>query len=231
MSNERDQAIVTSAISDTGSGLLEFLPALGQREAIAFGDGVALPVRIKFDELPKYCLPRSSTAQLHREVAAFDRRREPARQVVEKWRSSGTAGGDGGNLAAFAEAMGIHGQEAEHAPAPAPVRASWRIAAPATGAGAAPGRQSPGCRQFSPITKRLRPPLPAPRAASMPCSGASRRLSPCRPSLPPLPSPPHARARRCGGLAIAVQPAPQPAAPPSRPLPRLAAHSARCANA
>ena len=42
-----------SAVSDTGSGLLEFLPALGQREAIAFGDGVSLPVRIKFDELPK----------------------------------------------------------------------------------------------------------------------------------------------------------------------------------
>ena len=41
--------------SDTGSGLLEFLPALGQREAIAFGDGVSLPVRIKFDELPKHC--------------------------------------------------------------------------------------------------------------------------------------------------------------------------------
>jgi len=32
--------IVESAISDTGSGMLEFLSALGQREAIAFGDGV-----------------------------------------------------------------------------------------------------------------------------------------------------------------------------------------------
>ncbi len=52
MSNDRDQEIVTSAITDTGSGLLEFLPALGQREALAFGDGVALPVRIIFDELP-----------------------------------------------------------------------------------------------------------------------------------------------------------------------------------
>ena len=40
-----------------------FCPALGQREAIAFGDGVALPVRIKFDELPAHCLPRSSTAR------------------------------------------------------------------------------------------------------------------------------------------------------------------------
>jgi DNA helicase HerA-like ATPase len=62
MANDRDQDIVKTAISDTGSGLLEFLGALGQREAIAFGDGVTLPVRMKFDELPKHCMPRSSTA-------------------------------------------------------------------------------------------------------------------------------------------------------------------------
>ena len=67
MSNDRDQAIVQSAVADTGSGLLEFLPSLGQREAIAFGDGVSLPVRIKFDELPRHCLPRSLVRALLRE--------------------------------------------------------------------------------------------------------------------------------------------------------------------
>ena len=65
MSNDRDQEIVTSAVADTGAGLLEFLPSLGQREAIAFGDGMALPVRIKFDELPQHALPRSSTARFN----------------------------------------------------------------------------------------------------------------------------------------------------------------------
>ncbi|MCP4780296.1 MAG: ATP-binding protein [Hyphomicrobium sp.] len=62
MSNDRDQEIVKFALSDTSSGLLEFLSALGQREALAFGDGVALPVRIKFDELSEDVRPRSSTA-------------------------------------------------------------------------------------------------------------------------------------------------------------------------
>ena len=75
MSNDRDQEIVKSAISDTGSGLLEFLTALGQREAIAFGDGVTLPVRIKFDELPKHCMPQKLDRPLHREVAEIGRRR------------------------------------------------------------------------------------------------------------------------------------------------------------
>src|SRR5262245_58713749 len=42
--------------ADMGSGLLEFLSELGLREAIAFGDGVTLPVRITFDELPAHAM-------------------------------------------------------------------------------------------------------------------------------------------------------------------------------
>lgn len=89
MSNDRDQAIVQSAVSDTGSGLLEFLPALGQREAIAFGDGVSLPVRIKFNDLPKDCLPRSSTARFSERWQTCDSDESFLEHLVERWRSSG----------------------------------------------------------------------------------------------------------------------------------------------
>ena len=109
MSNDRDQEIVTSAITDTGSGLLEFLPALGQREALAFGDGVALPVRINFDELPADALPRSTTAHFteHWQRSVGDE--GFLEQVVEKWRSSDIgAGGDAIQQAAMlAEGMAI----------------------------------------------------------------------------------------------------------------------------
>ncbi len=114
MSNDRDQAIVTSSISDTGAGLLEFLSALGQREAIAFGEGVSLPVRIRFDELPKQCMPRSSTAKF------TDMWQNPQiddgflEMVVERWRlSSSGSQQDAVNTAAMlADSMGIQGQEA-----------------------------------------------------------------------------------------------------------------------
>ena len=108
MSNDRDQAIVSSAISDTGSGLLEFLSALGQREAIAFGDGVALPVRIKFDELPKNALPRSSTARFSEKWQTSVGDDGFLDSVVERWRSAGLSASDSlQNTALFAEAMGI----------------------------------------------------------------------------------------------------------------------------
>lgn len=88
LSNDRDQDIVSSAISDTSLGLLEFLPALGQREALSFGEGIPLPVRILFDELPPEALPKSSTAKFTErwqnpefDAAFLD-------NVVDRWRRS-----------------------------------------------------------------------------------------------------------------------------------------------
>jgi DNA helicase HerA-like ATPase len=109
MSNDRDQQIVTSSISDTGSGLLEFLSALGQREAIAFGEGVALPVRIRFDELPKHCMPRSSTARFSEAWQKSVHDEGFLEQLVERWRTAAAGAGNdqGMQMAMLADAMGI----------------------------------------------------------------------------------------------------------------------------
>jgi DNA helicase HerA-like ATPase len=106
MSNDRDQDIVKSAIADTGSGLLEFLSALGQREAIAFGDGVSLPVRIKFDELPKHCMPRSSTVRFTEKWQKSVGDEGYLEAIVDRWRSSSSTAAIE-NMAMFAEAMNL----------------------------------------------------------------------------------------------------------------------------
>ncbi|MDX2288012.1 MAG: ATP-binding protein [Hyphomicrobiaceae bacterium] len=111
MSNDKDQNIVQSAVSDTGSGLLEFLPALGQREAIAFGDGVSLPVRIKFDELPKAALPRSSSAKFSERWQKSVGDEGFLEQIVERWRSAGISNGDQSGLAMLAESFTVPGNE------------------------------------------------------------------------------------------------------------------------
>jgi DNA helicase HerA-like ATPase len=108
MSNDRDQAIVKSAISDTGSGLLEFLSALGQREAIAFGDGVTLPVRIRFDDMPSHAMPRSSSAMFTTMWQQVTTDSGFLEQIVDKWRYSLSGSGDGSQSAQmFADAMGL----------------------------------------------------------------------------------------------------------------------------
>lgn len=57
LANEQDQAIIRSAIADSSASSLAFLSSMGQREAIAFGEGVATTMRLKFEKLPSHLLP------------------------------------------------------------------------------------------------------------------------------------------------------------------------------
>ncbi len=139
MSNDKDQAIVQSAVSDTGSGLLEFLPALGQREAIAFGDGVSLPVRIKFDDLPADSLPRSSTASFSECWQRCDSDEAFLERIVERWRASGNEVEEDNTLSLLADSIQFdnaqstkpaNGANGHHAPQPRQLQARAQQPAP-----------------------------------------------------------------------------------------------------
>ena len=59
MANDRDQALLRSAVSDAAADLMAFVPSLGTREVIAFGEGVSFPARMRFKSLPEGSLLRS----------------------------------------------------------------------------------------------------------------------------------------------------------------------------
>jgi hypothetical protein len=86
MANDRDQALVRSAVSDAAATLLSFVPSLATREVFAFGEGVALPVRLTFSELPKTLLPSSEALG----AAQKDGGVTPdfIGAVVERWRGA-----------------------------------------------------------------------------------------------------------------------------------------------
>ena len=90
MANDSDQAIVKSAVPDAGSSLIEFLASLGTREAIAFGEGIALPMRFRFKDVPKEFLPKSQSGrqvQIHGTEASTSRF---ISSVVDRWREATT---------------------------------------------------------------------------------------------------------------------------------------------
>ncbi len=60
LANERDQDIIRSAIADSSASTLSFLSSMGQREAIAFGEGVATTMRMKFERLDPAYIPGST---------------------------------------------------------------------------------------------------------------------------------------------------------------------------
>jgi uncharacterized protein len=87
LTNERDQEILRAGISDAAASLLEFMPTMGAGEAITFGEGVALPTRIKFDLLPADELPRSNTASFTKNWAKDLPDDSFLHEVVSRWRA------------------------------------------------------------------------------------------------------------------------------------------------
>src|SRR5207245_10044608 len=59
LANDRDQALLRSAVSDAAANLLSVLPSLGTREVLAFGERVASPTRVRYKAVPMHQLPRS----------------------------------------------------------------------------------------------------------------------------------------------------------------------------
>ena len=88
MSNDRDQALLRSAVSDSAGNLLGFVPSLGTREALAFGIGVPLPTRLTFAELPQSSLPKSEAFADEGALPAGVQDLNFIASVVERWRGS-----------------------------------------------------------------------------------------------------------------------------------------------
>jgi len=128
MTNDRDQALLRSAVADTAANLLSFLPSLGTGEAFAFGEGVALPTRLKFKQLPAQMLPRSDTMgeESSGEHGPLDGRSLAA--VIDRWRgrvSRPRAGAD------EPRAANLSSPSLQPAAAPPPQPAAAPAAAPA----------------------------------------------------------------------------------------------------
>jgi hypothetical protein len=86
MTNHEDQEILRDTVPEASLGLMDFLPALRNGEAIAVGEGVSMPMRIAFAELPDDCRPKSSTASFTSAWSEDSQTRWGVRDTVERWR-------------------------------------------------------------------------------------------------------------------------------------------------
>jgi len=90
MTNDRDQAILRSAVSDAAANLLSFLPSLATGEVFAFGEGVALPTRLKLKTLPAQLLPKSEAVAPDRFGVGVGVNQDFIVSVLERWRGATT---------------------------------------------------------------------------------------------------------------------------------------------
>ncbi|GAC1503457.1 MAG: DUF87 domain-containing protein [Bradyrhizobium sp.] len=88
LANDRDQALLRSAVSDAAANLLSFVPSLGTREVLAFGEGVALPTRLRFKEVPAHQLPRSEATMSTAPSVAAGHDMHFVAAVLDRWRGA-----------------------------------------------------------------------------------------------------------------------------------------------
>ena len=86
LSNNSDQDFIRGALRESAIGLLDFLPSLRNAEAIAIGEGVPVPVRLCFDELPEESRPLSGSASFSMAWTNDVNDENFLASVVERWR-------------------------------------------------------------------------------------------------------------------------------------------------
>jgi hypothetical protein len=123
LSNDRDQALIRSAISDAGASMLTFIPSLGTGEVFAFGAGVPLPTRMKFREVPVEKRPTSEAGGNTRIAAGASADRGLIDSVIERWRAATMSKGsqadeDGGEFGSFRDDLAPMREEVPRYAAP-----------------------------------------------------------------------------------------------------------------
>lgn len=181
LSNERDQEILKAGISDAARSLLEFMSTMGAGDAITFGEGVALPTRVKFDMLPSHAWPKSNTASFTEGWAREAPSETFLQDVVSRWRQQSF-----GSLAPEPEAAPIVQEPAPRPGTAAPQRQTASAGAymPAS---AAPGSPMGDLQGLGSRLRRTLPPLPHSEVpgAPPPASGDAAKTG-AQPSLASL---------------------------------------------
>ena len=87
MTSLKDQEFVRGIVTDNAYGLLDFLPSLGDAEAIVAGQAVAVPMRVRLAELPPEAQPRSASASFSQAWRSELQGEAFIADVVQRWRA------------------------------------------------------------------------------------------------------------------------------------------------
>ena len=87
LGNDADQEIIKKSISTGSASAITFLSSIGNREAIAFGEGFSTPMRMKFATLPVQWLPGQDSDVFGK--MGGERKALELGPVLQAWRGGG----------------------------------------------------------------------------------------------------------------------------------------------
>jgi DNA helicase HerA-like ATPase len=67
LANQKDKGIISAAVGISSEGTINFLSSIADREAIAFGEAIATPMRMKFGDYRQFEIERAASRPVYRE--------------------------------------------------------------------------------------------------------------------------------------------------------------------
>ena len=89
LSSDKDQQVIRGSTYEGMVDLIDFLPLLGDREALILGQGVSMPMRIRFDELGGQKRPKNMNVGFSKSWKAQTMDRAALDTIVSRWRTTG----------------------------------------------------------------------------------------------------------------------------------------------
>jgi hypothetical protein len=158
LANDKDQEIIRSAIPDCSSSIISFLSSVDNREAIAFGEAVSVPMRMRFMDVPSAGVPKT----VSREVHSTGEKQIDLRAVISQMRNIPVGDDENEDEPDFAMPFGdMHGHYQD------PV-SPGQIRTPA------PSGNSQGLNMPAGYTRWSAEPSTPPPAAPLPAAGPDR---------------------------------------------------------
>lgn len=96
LANDRDQEIIRSAIPNSSISTTSFISSIGNGEAIAFGEAISVPMRMRFSRVEERYLPKANGANV--KVSDEDPDNVDLRKIVTRMRAT-----SGPDISAFQE--------------------------------------------------------------------------------------------------------------------------------
>jgi DNA helicase HerA-like ATPase len=87
LGSETDQNFISRTLPDVARDMLLALPSLPTQEAIVSGEGVRIPMRIRFSDLPEHNRPHSSGREFSKEWQSDTADRKFLERGIRRWRA------------------------------------------------------------------------------------------------------------------------------------------------
>lgn len=89
LSSDKDQAVIRQGTYEGLTDVADFLPLLGDREAIVLGQAASMPMRVRFDDLGEKVTPKNMNKGFSKSWKGDTMERSELDSIVARWRSTG----------------------------------------------------------------------------------------------------------------------------------------------